>query len=147
MKGFQNDMEPESRQLTIEENQNSMTPSNNFNSSGPRSENLNGLAESGFTADQENYLQHLQLSNIIDQLEAIFSEDRLISQKLKTAHDLKEFGNYDEAAEILTVFQTFSKTSNAKLLHFYSSSYGRRIIVNQGFRLLYNLLSKMLANT
>lgn len=53
--------------------------------------------------EENDFLVQMQLSDIADGLQQYYSNNRMIFQKLKTARDFTEFGNYDAAGDILTV--------------------------------------------
>lgn len=48
-------------------------------------------------------MKQLQLSDIIEALSNHYVNNRMMLQKLKTAKDFTDFGNYDAAGDILTV--------------------------------------------
>lgn len=51
----------------------------------------------------EKQVKQMQLTEMIDGLKEFYSTDRARLQKLKTAKDMTDFGNYDLATDILNV--------------------------------------------
>jgi hypothetical protein len=65
--------------------------------------------------EENDFLVQMQLSDIADGLQQYYSNNRMIFQKLKTARDFTEFGNYEAAGDILTVLYHKSKGTHSGL--------------------------------
>ena len=53
----------------------------------------------------ENQVKQIQLTDMIDGLKEFYNSDARVLQRLKTAKDMTDFGNYDLACDILNVNQ------------------------------------------
>jgi hypothetical protein len=52
---------------------------------------------------EENMIKQMQLTDMIEGLKDFYKNDKSLLQRLKSAKDMTEFGNYDLASDILNV--------------------------------------------
>eukprot|EP01017_Pseudomicrothorax_dubius_P026195 TRINITY_DN2901_c0_g1_i3.p1 TRINITY_DN2901_c0_g1~~TRINITY_DN2901_c0_g1_i3.p1 ORF type:complete len:241 (+),score=50.95 TRINITY_DN2901_c0_g1_i3:304-1026(+) len=82
----------------------------------------------------EGFVKQQQLTEMIDALSDYYANSRLHQQKLKTARDLTEFGNYDAAGDIMTQLMYSSSATQEDREMF------QRVILDAVSNALQNLL-------